>query len=199
MSTLRVFVDGARTAAENMAIDAGLLEKAKSDGAQPVLRFYGWTEPSYTVGYFQDPAHFARLGLPVAKRPTGGGAVLHGDDLTFSLAIHLPFAPLAGAVRDSYLKINLILLNAFKPLLPGLDFADCKSLPSGRASRADVCFEKPACYDLMLKGKKMVGSSQRRSGSAMLYQSSVFFPLARSEARSLIGRSFASAWGLRLQ
>ncbi len=176
-----------------MAADRRLLEEQKRSDALPVLRFYQWVRPSVSIGYFQDLDKIrAQFGdcYEIVKRPTGGGLVFHGEDLTFSIVAKESHPLFRGGLKDSYLKVNEILWRALKEIFPGLDFFDCKNLPSGRATLERVCFDQPACYDLMLDGKKVVGASQRRSGGAALYQSSIFLNADREILVSKIVAEF---------
>ncbi len=179
-----------------MAVDEALFESCVSGAsAVPVLRVYFWSEPCCTVGYFQDAARAAAaLGVPVARRSTGGGLVRHGSDLTFSLS--LPKAnPFVGSdVKESYLKVNAALIRGFRALHPEIDYSPCKDVPSGRASNERVCFESPVCSDLMLGGKKVVGASQRRREGAILHQSAVFLPDTTKKTIAALRKGFEEEW-----
>ena len=178
-----------------MAVDEWLLGSQQEPSAEQILRIYFWDRPSYSIGYFQKVTQHP---IPAVRRITGGGLVRHGNDMTFSLALKSPNCFLPNDAKSSYLKINEVLLAAFKPLFPKLDFADCKTLPSGRGSKDRICFDSPSCYDLMLDGKKVVGSSQRRQNGAMLHQSSVFLPGERSVLISALCRAFREKWQTKL-
>ena len=111
--------------------------------------------------------------ISVVRRVTGGGAVFHGEDLTFSLVVKKEHPCFRGAAKDSYLKVNEVLRIAFKSIYPEIDYADCKSSLAPRGGARRICFEEPVCYDLLLKGKKVLGASQRRRGGVVLHQSSL--------------------------
>lgn len=195
----RLILDGKRSATMNMAVDEALMLAQRAADAVPTLRFYGWTEPAWTVGYFQDAAAIGRQRRAhVVRRLTGGGAVRHGKDLTFSLCLRRPSVFFTGNVKDSYLKINGALIAGLRASYPSIDYADCKKIPSGRGGER-VCFESPSCYDLMLNGKKVVGASQRRSGSALLHQSTVFLGDAADALARLIVDGFEKKWGLKFE
>lgn len=194
---MRLILDPPRSAALNMAIDEALMRRA---GGEPVLRVYSWDVPSCSVGYFQDLADVTmRLklrekGIPAVRRITGGGLVLHGDDVTFSLTVKTPSEFMPADVKSSYLKVNEALRAGLGALLPDIDYADCKSVPSGRGKGDRVCFEAPACYDLLVRGRKVVGASQRRIGGAALHQSSVFAGRDRRAVERAIVKGFESKW-----
>ncbi|MBI2094907.1 MAG: lipoate--protein ligase family protein [Candidatus Omnitrophica bacterium] len=201
-SVFRLIIDPPRPAALNMAIDEILMDAQKTPAALPSLRFYSWSSPAYSLGYFQDVREVAARrraagkNIPVVRRITGGGMVLHGKDLTFSLTLKstAPFLP--REVKGSYLRINEALRSGLAELLPEIDYASCKDVPSGRADGERVCFEAPSCYDLLLGRKKVVGSSQRRKDGAVLHQASLFFDLDRETMIDRISRGFEKQWGI---
>ncbi len=198
---MRLIRDGARAAATNMAIDETLLKR--QGRSLPVLRIYSWSHPSCSIGYFQNAKTVAakldarKKGMAVVRRITGGGLVLHGSDVTLSLAV--PGAWLPGDVKSSYLKVNEALRAGLQDLWPALDYADCKTVPSGRGQGDRICFEAPACYDLLLGSRKAVGASQRRVDGAVLHQSAVFLPAdAKTVARKII-EGFEKNWGVSFE
>jgi len=176
------------------------MESQRQKGSTPVLRIYFWDAPAYTIGYFQNVEQTARRfhcqerGINVVRRLTGGGMVLHRDDLTFSLSLPNPNPFLAGDVKSSYLKINEALRAGLKGDCPDIDYADCRTVPSGRAKGDRVCFEAPSCYDLLLRGKKIVGASQRRKDGVVLHQSAVFADLPREILVQRIVEGFQEKW-----
>jgi lipoate-protein ligase A len=187
---LRLIRDASRPAAANMAVDESLL-RAKN----PVLRIYGWSSPAISIGYFQEVKRVAEKakGQTVVRRLTGGGLVRHGHDVTLSLTV--PGAWLPGDVKSSYLKVNEALRTGFREMWPALDYAPCKDVPSGRAQGERICFEAPACYDLLLGATKVVGASQRRIDGAVLHQSAIFLPAdAKTVARKIV-EGFERMWG----
>ena len=179
----------------NMAVDEWLLGSQRALDSPPVLRIYFWDRPSYSIGYFQK---VAQKNIPIVRRITGGGRVCHGSDLTFSLTLKNPNCFLPNDAKSSYLRINEVLLAAFKPIYPKLDFTDCKTVPSGRGVKERNCFDLPSCYDLMLDGKKVVGSSQRRQNGALLHQSSVFLSGDRLTLTAALRRAFQEKWQIKL-
>lgn len=198
--TFRLILDPPRDAALNMAIDELLMESQSLSEPPPVLRFYSWSEPAYSAGYFQNVAEIVKRfrcvkkNISVVKRFTGGGLVFHGKDLTFSLSMKDSDHFFLGNVKDSYLKVNEALRSGLKPAFPDIDYADCRDIPSGRGDGGRVCFEAPSCYDLLLHGKKVVGASQRRKGGAILHQSSVFLNGDESILRRHILEGFMEKW-----
>ena len=199
-AVFRLILDPPRPPALNMAVDEILMKGQKLPEAVPTLRFYSWSTPAYSIGYFQDVdeiaarRRLAEKGVPVVKRITGGGMVLHGEDLTLSLTLKTPTPFLPREIKDSYLKINEALRVGLAEVLPAIDYASCKEVPSGRGGGERVCFETPSCYDLLLHKKKVVGSSQRRKDGTLLHQSSLFFKLDNKTLIHCVLRGFEKKW-----
>lgn len=200
-SQFRLILDEPRRASLNMAIDEFFLENFKNQN--PILRVYFWSEACYTIGYFQNleiekkKFNCEKKNMPIVRRITGGGLVRHGQDVTFSLVIPASSYFLPRDIKSSYLKINEALLSGFKEMYPKMDFADCRAVPSGRPGKDRVCFESPSCYDLMLSGKKVGGSSQRRKNGIVLHQSSLFLDEAKEVVGAKIIEGFSRKWGVQ--
>ena len=156
----------ARSAAEQMACDEALLEHA----VRPVLRCYEWSSPAATFGYAQrleKIRHFA-AGLPLMRRWTGGGVVLHGDDLTLALAIPTS-DPVAGMTSMRiYREIHEGLVSALSVTHGGVRLVLPEDCREGAA-----CFQSPVPLDIVLDGIKICGGALRRSKAGVLYQGSL--------------------------
>src|SRR3989442_15395853 len=160
---------GGRPGAENMAIDAGLLARADRTGSA-FLRLYRFQPPCLSLGRNEpaaaryDRAAIARRGLDVVRRPPGGRAVGHENEVTYAVA-----APIAtfGGLRAAYHAIHARLAAALRRL--GADAAlalDRPRPPSTALDRAGPCFATPARGEVLLGGRKLVGSAQVREGRA---------------------------------
>ncbi len=193
---IRLIIDGPCSATLNMAVDEVLLEGQKVPGILPVLRFYRWNVPAVSIGYFQSVVRAAKTspGLPIVRRITGGGAVSHGCDLTFSFSAPVENIFIPRDVKDSYLKVNEAVMAGLRRAFPAADYADCRTVPSGRANDERVCFEAPSCYDLMLDGKKIVGASQRRKDGFLLHQSSILLRKEPDGLLPLLLEGFREKW-----
>lgn len=154
---LRVLRDEPAPAAWNMAVDDALLQRA----TQPTLRLYGWWPHAVSLGWFQRFAEFADLppGTPIVRRRTGGGAIHHGDELTFALV--LPAELLPRDVAESY----VLLHDAIRTALADCSIA-CERLLAGHAPAPRPitrwCFAEPGRDDLVTARGKLLGSAQRR-------------------------------------
>jgi len=184
-------------AAFNMALDEALLENISRLG-QPVLRFYGWTEPAATFGYFQKFSEVAAATKlhPLIRRPTGGGIVPHDADWTYSAIFPPGHEWHSLKAEESYRRIHDWLRLAFAELKIETSLAPCckKTLPG-------QCFIGHEKFDLLWRDKKIAGAAQRRNKSGLLIQGSVQPPplkLARDDfevaMRVVAEKNFAVTW-----
>ena len=169
---------GKGAAAFNMALDEALLEHA-AQLARPVLRFYGWTEPAATFGYFQKYAAVAAATKlrPLIRRPTGGGIVPHDADWTYSFVVPPGHEWHSLKAEESYRRIHEWIQRAFAelkietevaPRAHKFEISNLKSeIPGG------ACFVGHEKSDLLWHGKKIAGAAQRRNKFGLLIQGSV--------------------------
>ena len=170
---------------ENMAIDEVLVSRARATG-ECVLRVYGWARPTLSFGRNQtavghyDAARLARHAVDVVRRPTGGRAVLHHREVTYSVT-----APVSlGALRESYVRINRLLLDGLCRLGVAASIAD----GAGRAAVPGIapCFEAPAPGELVHRGRKLVGSAQWRDQDVLLQHGSILVEDDQSAVATLL-------------
>jgi len=159
-----------------MAVDEALMQSARRDGGA-TLRFYRWEPGCLSFGRNQaargsyDPEAAAARGIDVVRRPTGGRAVYHHRELTYSVT-----APAStwGSLRDTYCRINRALASGLGAL--GIP-ARCAGadLPPGRSPRptARACFRDPLPGEVTAAGRKLIGSAQWRDGGALLQHGSL--------------------------
>lgn len=179
---LRVIVDEPAGGAWNMAVDQALLESVESTGSA-VLRIYCWRPATLSLGYFQSAcdrqSHSASLECPVVRRASGGGAIIHDNELTYSLC--LPSTnPWSRANSELYESIHRIITEILADhSVTAESYADDQ--PTRRSdSLPFLCFQRRYPGDLIVDGHKVVGSAQRRARSAILQHGSIL--LARSES-----------------
>lgn len=184
---LRVIIDSRSNPGQwNMAVDEVLLESAISAGLATV-RVYEWSKPTVSLGYFQNPGDLREApslaGLPVVRRLSGGGAILHDDELTYSVALP-PFQKLFQQPHELYDLVHGGLARG----LAEIGFAvSCRGQTLKRPDEPVLCFQRQNAHDLVCAGHKVLGSAQRRRRGAILQHG------------SLIRRASASApdvWGL---
>jgi len=174
VARLRVFVDGARDGAWNMARDAALLEQHRA-GDDPVLRVYRWDPPAVTLGYNQDLAAFdaaavAAAGFGLVRRPTGGRAILHAEELTYAVVGTSPGPLFGSSLHETYMTINAALLAFLRGL--GIE-ADISTGETREQMRDLVCFKSAGRHEVSVAGRKIIGSAQRRRGDVFLQHGSI--------------------------
>ena len=155
--------------AYNMALDEALLNSAPRLG-HPVLRFYSWTEPAVSFGYFQKYADIERMTplRPLVRRPTGGGLVPHDADWTYSLAFPTGDAWYSLTATESYRRVHEWIQAAFA----GLDLSTTLA-PACSKSLPGQCFQGYEMFDVLWRGQKIAGAAQRRTRAGLLIQGSV--------------------------
>jgi lipoate-protein ligase A len=155
-----------------MALDEALMARARSTG-EWVLRVYSWSTPTLSLGRHQqacaayDPRTLADAGVAVVRRPTGGRAILHDREVTYSVT-----APAVGrgALRESYDRINRLLVEGLRTLGADVEIARTRRAP---ALDLAPCFELPAPGELVARGRKLAGSAQWRDNGALLQHGSI--------------------------
>jgi lipoate-protein ligase A len=173
----------------NMAVDAAMLEAAVR-GESAYLRFYSWAVPTLSLGYFQrmekvraDPRW---RGVPVVRRPTGGGAIWHHHELTYAIAIP-PGSPRGRPHTALYRGVHAAIAGLLVDRgLPAHRRGDRDTEHQSGPDRPFLCFTDKDPDDIVSNGHKVVGSAQRRQGGAVLQHGSIL--LARSPgAAELLG------------
>lgn len=162
---------GANPAAMNMAIDESILLAQKGQ-PNPTLRFYEWSSPAFSFGYFQNIALEVDVeacradGIELVKRMTGGGTVVHGWELTYTLI--LPRATAETDISEAYQRIGHFLVKAFQKLgVPAQCYAACPDSPE---TSPNICLTNPAEHDVMSDDKKLAGVSVRRNRGGIMFQ-----------------------------
>lgn len=191
----------------NMALDEALLE-AMPRLQTPVLRFYGWTEPAATFGYFQKYADVAAATQlrPLIRRPTGGGIVPHDADWTYSTAFPPGHEWYVLKAEESYRRIHDWLRLAFAELKIETELAPCcqkSAIRHPQSAIPSACFIGHEKFDLLWQGRKVAGAAQRRNKLGLLIQGSIQPPPLRALQRNdfekamqvVAGRNFGVRWG----
>lgn len=155
--------------AYNMALDEALVEAMRRLG-EPVLRFYGWTEPAASFGYFQKIADVERATMlrPLVRRPTGGGIVPHDADWTYSLTFPAGHAWYSLRAEESYRRVHEWIKAALGRLNVPTELAE-----ASRKSGPGQCFVGHEKFDLLWRGEKIAGAAQHRTRIGLLIQGSV--------------------------
>lgn len=183
----RLLIHSPQSGDWNMAIDELLLAEA-ADRDECCLRFYQWSEPTLSLGYFQPyatrAAHPESRSCAAVRRSTGGGAIVHDHELTYSFAVNIRH-PLAEQPPVLYRLFHSALVAALAPrgAAAALGAPNSKALPSDEPF---LCFERRAEGDLLLGQYKIGGSAQRRHRGAILQHGSVLLDRS-AEAPQLPG------------
>jgi len=162
----------------NMAVDEAILESTGSSKVKPTLRLYAWEPPCLSLGYAQPIEDVDRPYLDLnrwqlVRRPTGGRAILHTDELTYSVMGPASEPRLAGSVLESYERLSKALLAALQLLdITAQAVAKDNSTITNNNSNP-VCFEAPSQYEITFHGKKLIGSAQARRKEGILQHGSL--------------------------
>jgi lipoate-protein ligase A len=186
MREIRVIHDSPAAGVWNMAVDEALLETAAISG-MATLRFYQWSEPTLSLGYFQSAIgrdqHAASRNCPLVRRPSGGGAILHDRELTYSIAMPQTSARLSEAkALDELFHETLIATLAELGVSAALfrATASCRSESVPGASKDTfLCFQRRTCLDVVCQSVKIAGSAQRRRRGAILQHGSILLAKSR--------------------
>lgn len=178
----------------NMALDEALLEFHSKGEIPPVIRFYEWNPATLSIGYFQRAErdiNFEALkaqNIGFVRRPTGGRAVLHDSELTYSIIVSEQYPNLPESVTEAYRFLSEGLLKGFQYL--GLDayfsIPDTEEKKEAlKRPKSAVCFDAPSWYELVVEGKKVAGSAQTRQKGVVLQHGAILLDLDEDKLLSL--------------
>ncbi len=179
----------------NMALDDVLLGAVATGRSMPVLRLYRWSPPTVSIGYAQSLAEVNQeacqdFGYEIVRRPTGGRAVLHEHECTYAV-IACTGTLFAGTILDCY----RVIAGALRKTVASLGMAVELSMDRRRGTQPAICFTAPAHGELLYRGCKMVGSSQKRHGRAFLQHGSIPIDLDLQRLWRVIGGESAFSGG----
>ncbi len=166
-----------KTGFENMQIDNNLLENAiKNQQKEPVFRLYGWSPACVSLGRnqksdFIDENFLRENKIDITKRLTGGRALLHDDEITYSFICPVSYLKNGCSVIESYKEISQILIKAFQKVGIELDFGGVKKYKG----HLDYCMLVSTGADLCWNGKKLIGSAQFRKNDYILQHGSILY------------------------
>lgn len=173
----RVLSDGARSGTVNMARDEALLTLVGDGSSPPTLRLYEWITPTISLGYFQRYGDYEAqppsvCELPVVRRLTGGGAILHDRELTYSLALPVDHVLIAGKPNHLYEIVQAALIGCLRDC--GIEARRClETDDSGPTKGPFFCFARRHAYDVLIGSVKVAGSAQRRRRGGLLQHGSI--------------------------
>ena len=184
MDTWRLLITPPARGAWNMALDESILEHIGRGESLPTLRLYAWDPACLSLGHAQpfadvDMARLRERGWEVVRRATGGRAILHTDEITYSVIAPTDEPRVAGTVLESYNRLAQALLLAVQKLELPVEMKEGRT--ENGASPNPVCFEVPSTYEITVDGKKLIGSAQARKKEGVLQHGSL--PLTGDLAR----------------
>lgn len=192
MHNWRLIIHPKTNGAMNMAIDESLLESVSAHRTATTLRLYDWDPYTLSLGHAQP---FSEINLNalqeynwgLVRRPTGGKAILHADELTYSITASDDDPIATGNVIESYRRISSGLLNALSIINIEAD-SKPKDAANQSDSKSPVCFQYPSDYEITYGGKKLIGSAQARKKNGILQHGTV--PLFGDIARIVLALNF---------
>jgi len=194
MNLWRLIIHPPYHGAWNMAVDETILESVSSKTQFPTLRLYDWFPFTLSIGHAQPAADVNIAALrdrkwTLVRRPTGGRAILHADELTYSVCAPVDDPTISGSVLESYQKISNALLLSLKFI--GIN-ADSKQKKSSdlNFSHDPVCFQFPSDYEITYQEKKLIGSAQARKKNGVLQHGAI--PLSGDISRVIDVLNFSN-------
>ena len=177
MDTWRLLITPPRRGAWNMALDEAILEHIGRGESVPTLRLYAWDPACLSLGHAQpfvdvDRRRLQQRGWDVVRRLTGGRAILHTDEITYSVIAPNDEPRVAGSVLESYNRLAQALLLAVQQLDLQVEMED-KVAQDGILRNNPICFEVPSTYEITVDGKKLIGSAQARKKEGVLQHGSL--------------------------
>ncbi len=175
----RLINSGFQTGAMNMALDEALLHSVANGDSLPVLRFYRWRPATVTLGYAQsiykdlDLDVCFKAGLDVVRRSTGGRAVLHDNEVTYAVIAPFNTGLFGNSILDCYRVISEVLQKTLVQLGLPAQLVPGKLRDDSRSGTKAICFTVPSQYELVINGRKVAGSAQKRYGRAFLQHGSI--------------------------
>ena len=160
-----------------MAVDESILEHIYRSESKPTLRLYSWNPPCLSLGHAQsfkdvDVERLKSHGWDVVRRVTGGRAILHTDELTYSVTGSADEPVLSGGVLESYNRLAQALLHAVQSLSVPVEMKEHEDGHT-KQNLNPVCFEVPSTYEITVDGKKLIGSAQARKKEGVLQHGSL--------------------------
>lgn len=195
-TTWRLLNTGHQDGPTNMAIDEALLDSMRQGDSMPTLRFYGWEPAALSLGVGQQSKHVdceacRKRGYDVVRRTTGGRAILHTDELTYSVCAPLEDPRVTGDIQQSYAQLSQALANGLTRMGLPVYATPAAEDHIPRADKGPVCFDTPANYEITLNGRKLIGSAQMRRRGVMLQHGTL--PLFGDVTRIVDALTYPSA------
>jgi lipoate-protein ligase A len=189
MNFIRIIMQKENNAFYNMALDEAICEAVRKDLSPPTLRIYKWERPTLSLGFFQKLSdinldYCKEKGYPVVRRLTGGRAILHDDELTYSFCAKKGSLKFNGELHNDYTVISTALVRGMK--LCGVD-AEISFLRKRSADqKSPACFKVVSYGEVTVDNKKVIGSAQKRYKDGFLQHGSLLFSFDEEELRNIL-------------
>lgn len=189
MQFIRFIEQGPDHAFFNMALDEAIAESVRERSSPPTLRLYQWDRPSVSIGYFQkaadvDLVYCAKKGYPLVRRVTGGRAVLHDEELTYSISSCTDSPLFKDRLLETYTVISSALLHGLK--LNGIDARISLRKKRSEHYKNPSCFRTSSYGEITVNGKKIIGSAQKRYNNGFFQHGSLVLEFHDDELRSVL-------------
>jgi lipoate-protein ligase A len=178
-----------------MALDEAIAVSVRKTGVPPTLRLYGWDRASLSLGYFQKTSgvntdYCARHDIPIVRRPTGGRAILHEKEITYSVSVRTDVPAFSKSLLESYQQISRVFIRAFKKMhIPA--YARQEREQGKVLTGSPLCFRSSSYGEIRIGRKKVVGSAQRRWPHGLLQQGSIPIRVNHGALRQIFGQGEA--------
>lgn len=179
----RLVNTGSLDGAMNMAIDEAILTAHNEGKVPPTIRFYAWNVPTLSIGYFQrverevDLDKVREHGVGFVRRATGGRAVLHDQELTYSIIVVEDYPGIPQSVTEAYRVFSLGLLEGFRALGLTAELAAPQKRNGAAQAESAACFDTPSSYELVVEGRKVAGSAQTRQRGVILQHGAILLDM----------------------
>ena len=194
----RLINSGIQHAAMNMAVDEAIMLAHSQGEVPPTLRFYGWQPAAISLGYFQqgkkeiDVQECSRLGIDIVRRLTGGRAVLHEAECTYSIVVQEKDPSIPPTISASYRYFSKGLLAGLEQLgisaqmnMPREVYSHTK--PKKPSASSSACFDAPSHYEITYGGRKLIGSAQVRKHGVILQHGSILLQFSPEKTAAVLG------------
>jgi lipoate-protein ligase A len=183
----RIIDDVPHDAFFNMALDEAISVAVRRDLSPPTLRLYQWSVPSVSIGYFQKTAdinlaYCNKKAYPVVRRTTGGTAILHDSELTYSFSVRTDIEPFGGGLYQSYMAISNAVAGSLKRFNIDAEISTSRK----RIRRNPSCFRTSSYGEITVQGRKIIGSAQRRHKNCLLQQGSILLGFNAGSSRNIV-------------
>ncbi len=201
--TWRLIDSGKCGAFYNMALDEAIATFVRKNASRPTLRLYGWDRPSLSLGCFQSISGIStdyceKNNIPVVRRPTGGRAILHGDEFTYSVSVRTDHDRFSKGLLDSYRTISEAFSLTFANM--GIRTESKRKREKGSVlTRSPLCFRSSSFGEILIDNKKVVGSAQKRWPDGLLQQGSIPYSFDEEKIKNIFGKERSEAPGIYMK